>query len=113
MLAGTHVPRKEDKHRSNRDLANKPLEALLRLAVSVLEYLLTYLDEILGPADGCGHFLCSISNGPTHLGSQLEGQLICVIGEHFERLLDDLLSFCQSSLAPGLESLGRSFGQTL
>lgn len=70
-LVRTHVPSKKDQDRSDRDLADESLKALLRLAICILEDLITDLQEVLAPLDGCGNLLSGVGNGPAHLGCDL------------------------------------------
>lgn len=91
----TYVPGEEDEHGANGEFADEPLEALLSLAIRILENVIADLQEVLASLDGCGNLLGSVGNRAAHLGGQLQGQLIDVVSEPLQRLLDDGLPICE------------------
>jgi len=109
----TYIPGEDDENRSNGDLADEPLEALLRLSICILEDLITDLQQILGPFDGSGHFLGGVGNGATHLDCELHAQIILLLAEELQRLFDDYLSVGQLSIAPSPEGLGSDLRELL
>lgn len=94
-----HIPREDDENRADGCSPNKSLEPFLRLALDVLQNLVADLEEIHSPLDGRGDFLGRISDGPTHLGGQFQGELILVLFQAVEEFLDNVLSFLESRLA--------------
>lgn len=111
--ASTYVPRKDDEYRSDRDLSDETLEALLGLAVGVLEGLITNLEEIFTSLDSCGDLSRCVRDGAAHLNSQLFTELILLSQEAIKELANNSLTLLQRCLAIALESLSGDLGERL
>jgi hypothetical protein len=99
----TYVPGEKNQNWSNGNLPNVALEALLRLAFSVLESFFTNLKQIFAPHHSCCDLLGRICDRTSHLLSDLHGQLILTIVEQFQSLLHNFLPVCKTGTAIGLE----------
>ena len=88
----THIPREDDEDWPDRHLAYEALEALLCLAIGVLERLIADLEEVLATLDGCVDLLARQINKKKHLHGQLLGKIIFLRGETLEELLHNLLT---------------------
>lgn len=96
----TYIPGKDDEHGAHGHLADKPLEALLCLTGGIFEKILADFDEVLGSLYGRGNFFGRVSDGASHLDSELVGQLILLLIDYLEGLLDDVLALLQRGGAP-------------
>ncbi|GJC94275.1 hypothetical protein ColKHC_03101 [Colletotrichum higginsianum] len=108
-----HVLDDQNEDRTNGDLADEALEALLRLAVGVLEHLIADLEEVLAALHRGGDLDAGVGNGAAHLDGELLGELILLLEQKIQRLLDDGLAVGQGGLAPRLEGLGGGVGKLI
>ena len=51
----SYVPGEYDQDRTDGDLPNEALEALLRLSIGVLKNILANLDQVVAPLNSCGN----------------------------------------------------------
>lgn len=109
----TYIPRKENQNWANRNLSNKPLEALLGLAICVLQSVLADLQKILSPHGSCSNFLRRVHNWSSHLLRKLLGQYILFAFQNIQSLLHNGLSLLQRGLAPVAKRFSGNIGELL
>ena len=95
MRGATHIPREDDEHGTDWQLADKALETLLGLAIRVLENLIADLEQVFASLNGSLDLDGAEGDGSAHLNGDLLGKLILAVKQTLEKLAHDVLTLLE------------------